>query len=63
MEDHVLLSKAVRRPHPGSAIPPESASYDAKAGYWKSKSGDGAVARPPQTKKEDVETGEDVKGE
>jgi hypothetical protein len=63
MVDHVLLSKSVRRPHARTRYIPEAAKYDANTGLWVSKKGEMLAVRPPQTKKEDVETGEDVKGE
>lgn len=61
MADHILLQLAVRRPHEDAPILPADASYDAVLGCWQAP--DGQAFEFATTKKNDVETGEDMKGQ
>ena len=65
MVDHILLTRAHRSPHRERPDVPGDVEYDAVAGYWRK---DGVPlwatnAAMPLTKKNDIETGEDMKGE
>ena len=65
MTDHILITRAMRTPHREFPDLPEDIEYDAVAGYWR-KNGLplATVASSKQlTKKNDIETGEDMKGE
>lgn len=65
MNEHFLIANAVRSQYRQSSPIPVGVTYDAKRGYW-IRDGqpwvltDGAQ---PLTKKADIETGEDEKGE
>ncbi|MBB5053603.1 hypothetical protein HNQ36_003603 [Afipia massiliensis] len=61
MTDHVLIQLAVRRPHVNAPTLPEGATYDTISGCWQTR-GEGGLT-PMSTKKNDIETGEDMKGE
>jgi hypothetical protein len=61
MAEHILLQLASRRPHVEAPVLPTDASYDAVTGCW--HSGDGHAFSPATTKKQDIETGEDQKGQ
>ncbi len=61
MPDHILLQLAVRRPHTDVPSLPADAAYDAVAGCW--QAGNGEAFQPATTKKQDIETGEDMKGQ
>lgn len=68
MLDHILIRAGTRKPHKEIPELPSRAVYDIPAGYWSldgeplaSLSGGGWGA--PVTKKFDIETGEDQKGE
>lgn len=69
MNEHILLSKAYI--YPIEAIKPELAgcTFDQKKGYWiVNATGqpyvlDKSMSSPPKSKKCDIETGEDQKGE
>lgn len=62
MTDHVLLQRAVRRPHFEAPALPAGASYDAVSGCWQAGE-NGEPFELATTKKQDVETGEDMKGQ
>ena len=65
MADHILLSRAHRSPHRERPGIPDDIEYDAVAGYWR-KGGEPlwtTGGAKPLTKKRDIETGEDMKGE
>lgn len=68
MEKHILLDKAFIYALPKSESDMSGCSFDAQAGYWKIDEDESPcildINRPrPQSKKADVETGEDRKGE
>jgi len=64
MTQHVLLENSRRSKHRAQPDLPENAAYDAKAGWWYySNGGNGPPFPKPETKKNDIETGEDMKGE
>ncbi|MFV9646770.1 MAG: hypothetical protein ACNYWU_13180 [Desulfobacterales bacterium] len=68
MGKHILLDKAFIYPLPKSESNMSGCSFDAQAGYWKIDEDESPCIldsnRPrPQSKKADVETGEDRKGE
>jgi len=65
---HILIEKMHRYKTEGQQRDPEGYKYDATRGYWLGKaSGTPLVSdenvRKPVTKKADIETGEDKKGE
>lgn len=66
---HVLLKRASTYPRVDSrSIEPPGCHYDARIGAWiKDSDGELFINSPnregPRTKKEDIETGEDQKGE
>ena len=68
MTEHVLMTYAVRKPYGRTGAVPDGAEYDATKGYWV-KSGIPLVKSQEFTeagwftKKHDIETGEDQKGE
>lgn len=68
MKQHILLEKTFVYNNPTHKLAPEGCSYDRKSGLWR-VDGTGEVmmisdfAQRPETKKCDVETGEDQKGE
>jgi len=62
---HPLLAFARRTPTDERAVRPTRATYDFAAGIWQGEGGP-LVQGPndlPKTKKADVETGEDQKGQ
>ncbi len=65
MQKHPLLKHATRRPYSETPQMSDDAIYDRKSGYW--RVGDQPLSqtelRKQATKKEDQETGEDLKGE
>ena len=65
MKQHVLLENARRSQHRKRPDLPVEAAYDATTGQWRlqSSGGDSMPFPPPTTKKFDIETGEDMKGE
>lgn len=68
MKEHILLEKAYVYENISAELTPTGCSYDRYSGLWRIDStGDvmmvGNYAQKPQTKKCDVETGEDQKGE
>ena len=65
MPDHILISRATRTPYMGVPPMPDDVEYDAARGYW-TRDGVPLVriqGARPATKKADIETGEDMKGE
>ena len=65
MVDHILLTRAHRSPHRERPDIPDDVEYDAVAGYWRKEGVPlwATNAAMPLTKKNDIETGEDMKGE
>lgn len=65
MSEHILLRTAVRTPYKPHPDIPEGASYDAARGFWVYRGFPWVESRSemPFTKKADIETGEDQKGE
>lgn len=68
MKQHILLEKAFCYPEPATLDLPADCIFEERRGYWKNKyTGEIMMLsndpRRPQTKKYDVETGEDQKGE
>ena len=68
MVEHILLELAVRQPYQKNPKLPDEAVYSISDGYW--VLGGSALVNnsdfrkgPPTTKKGDIETGEDIKGE
>lgn len=67
-QKHILLRFATTYDRPKRSLAPDGCHYDYKVGAWVvSDSGKLLVSSPerpkPQTKKHDIETGEDQKGE
>ena len=64
---HILLEKTFIYPEPLTIKEPANCSYDEVSGYWKTHDGNAAIMsesfRAGETKKCDIETGEDQKGE
>ena len=68
MRRHILLEKACCYPEPRAALVPDNCTFIQKNGYWRNNSTGEIMMLSndpcrPQTKKEDIETGEDQKGE
>ena len=68
MRRHILLEKACCYPEPREALVPDNCTFIQKNGYWRNNSTGEIMMLSndpcrPQTKKEDIETGEDHKGE
>ncbi len=68
MKEHILLDKAYVYEDIPKELTPEGCSYDREVGLWRvDDTGEvmmiGSYAQRPETKKCDVETGEDQKGE
>ncbi len=68
MKNHILLEKAKKYNIPIQNLTPYGCSYNNKAGYWVEDSSNIAMMKSdnpqkPTTKKFDIETGEDHKGE
>ena len=67
MEQHILLEKARIYKNPGTVATPEGYTFNEEKGYWIDKDGFAMLNNPDsdygQTKKCDIETGEDQKGE
>jgi len=66
--NHILMGKMRRYKVPEGFASPEGFAYDAGRGYWISTINgvplvSDETVRKPMTKKADVETGEDKKGE
>ena len=64
---HILLERAFIYPKPLTIKDPDNCKYDEVSGYWKDSNGNAAIIsesfRAGETKKCDIETGEDQKGE
>lgn len=64
---HILLEKAITYPEPVELRDPIDCTYDEICGYWKTHDGAAAIMAEffpaGETKKCDIETGEDQKGE
>jgi hypothetical protein len=63
---HILLANGTRTPYREVPELLEDASYDELSGFWRTTAGEILVRdkrKPPLTKKGDIETGEDQKGE
>lgn len=64
MTQHVLLEKARRSVNRARPDLPASAIYDTLSGWWHLEGeGNGSPFPRPVSKKNDIETGEDMKGE
>lgn len=68
MKRHILLEKAYTYDNVSHELKPEGCSYDRICGLWRMDSTGEVMmmsnfAQKPETKKCDVETGEDQKGE
>lgn len=68
MKQHILLEKAYRYPDPKKIPMPENCTFVQHSGYWRNNiTGEimmlSDTPRRPQSKKQDIETGEDQKGE
>lgn len=65
MTEHILVKTAVRTPYRPVPEIPEGARYDPKRGYWLYGGTPWTESRAHKmfTKKNDIETGEDQKGE
>ena len=68
MKQHILLDKAYTYENTPRNLTPEGCSYDRVCGLWRvDNTGDimmiSDFAQRPETKKCDIETGEDQKGE
>jgi len=68
MTEHILLENANRYVAPALTPLPDNHLYDKKRGYWIHNSTGEAMMlsddpQKPQSKKCDIETGEDQKGE
>lgn len=68
MKEHILLEKAYIYENVPKRLTPEGCSYDRKCGLWRVDSTGEVMmlsdfAQRPETKKCDIETGEDQKGE
>lgn len=67
MQQHILIKLATKKPYTEEPEMPEGSFYDMAKGYW-IKAGESLVSYTSDygtraTKKCDVETGEDQKGE
>lgn len=68
MKDHILLEKAKKYDTSNQNLIPNCCSYKSKEGFWVDNSSNIAmmksdIPQKPTTKKCDIETGEDQKGE
>ncbi len=68
MKDHILVAKARRYNRPLLNKINNDCEYDIQKGYWILKSTHepmmiSGISEKPMSKKEDLETGEDMKGE
>ncbi len=68
MKDHIILEKAIKYNIPNQNLTPNGCTYNAKKGFWVDPTSNNAMMKTynpkkPTTKKCDVETGEDQKGE
>lgn len=68
MKQHIILERAYVYDNPRHESVPEGCTYDRKCGLWRVNETNEVmmtsdIAEKPETKKCDVETGEDQKGE
>ncbi|CVK32439.1 conserved protein of unknown function [Methanoculleus bourgensis] len=68
MNEHILLNKAFRYSEPATKTIPQDCTFQEKQGYWtKNSTGEVMILSDDPchlvTKKADIETGEDLKGE
>lgn len=70
MKEHILLEKAHTYDNVRKSLKPEGCTYQSQEGYWTLNSNGQVMMKSddpkkpkPATKKWDVETGEDQKGE
>lgn len=68
MKQHIILEKAYRYPEPEVVPMPIDCTFVDKKGYWTSNATGEIMMlsnnpNRPQSKKADIETGEDQKGE
>ena len=67
MSKHILLENATRYIAPVTIPMPENCFFNSRRGYWINSDGIAMMhsndPQKPQTKKMDIETGEDAKGE
>ncbi len=68
MKQHILLEKSYCYPESSGFSMPTNFTFSEQHGYWKDNATGEIMMlsdnkRRPQTKKEDIETGEDQKGE
>lgn len=68
MKEHILIEKAYRYPAPIEKPTPKDCTFQENHGYWVNNSTGEVMMlsndpRRPQSKKCDLETGEDQKGE
>lgn len=63
MTQHILIEKAVKTMHRETPEMPSGLIYDSVSGYWRDSARRGQRALTQMmTKKNDIETGEDMKG-
>ena len=68
MKDHIILEKATKYNVPDQPPVPDDCTYNEKKGFWVDNSSNIAMMKTekpqkPTSKKCDIETGEDQKGE
>lgn len=68
MKNHIIIENAKKYNASTQPLTASGCTYDAKKGYWIEDSSNIAMMKSntsnrPTTKKEDIETGEDQKGE
>lgn len=68
MKEHILIEKAKKYNIPDQKLTLDGCSYRSKEGFWVDNSANIAMMKTnkpqkPTTKKHDIETGEDQKGE
>ena len=68
MKDHIIIEKAKEYNIPAQNLTPGGCTYKAQEGFWVDNSSNIAMLKSdkyqkPTTKKCDIETGEDQKGE
>ena len=68
MKDHIIIEKAKKYNIPDQNLTPNGCTYKAHDGFWVDNSSNTAMMKSdkhqkPTSKKCDIETGEDQKGE
>ncbi len=68
MKEHIIIEKAIKYNIPNPNLKPNGYTYKSKEGFWVDNSSKLAMMKcsnpqKPATKKYDIETGEDHKGE